>query len=144
MASRDLNRIMQSETIQSQLPPKQTCGCGNRCSTTVSVLLSGLAAQVAEAQTTNLIVIGNSNTRIAQSTATLPWQLQCVFGLMLILGLIQCFYPRVGWWLKFGWQFREAPEPSMLWLFVTRLGGLFVALLMGYLLCRGNGFLPSS
>lgn len=55
----------------------------------------------------------------------------------LVGGLVNLFYPRFGWWLKWGWQFKDAPEPSGLWLFGERLGGF---ILMGIAIAMFYGF----
>jgi len=52
-------------------------------------------------------------------------------------GLTNLFYPRFGWWLKWGWQFKDAPEPSTLWLLGERLGGL---VLIGIAIAMFYGF----
>jgi len=65
--------------------------------------------------------------------------MQCVVGAFMAIGLVQVCFPRVGWWLKYGWQFRDAPEPSGLWLFFARFGGLLIIVVTGVVLCRMNG-----
>ena len=50
--------------------------------------------------------------------------------LMVIFGCISflCFlFPRIAWFLKMGWSFRDKTEPSMLWLITNRISGLLSA-----------------
>ena len=90
---------------------------------------------------TNIILSGGGTQPSAARlhSVTAPWQAQLIAGLFIAVGLMYVFWPRVGWWLKVGWQFREAPEPSGLWLFFARFGGLLIVLAASLVLCAMNG-----
>lgn len=90
---------------------------------------------------TNFIMVGGGSTQPnpASHRSIAPWQVQGVVGVVMALGLVHMLFPRVGWWFKYGWQFRDAPEPSGLWLFFARLGGLLIVVVTGLFLCRMNG-----
>lgn len=59
-----------------------------------------------------------------------------VYGLYALLGLclLNVFFPRAMWWWDEGWKFRDATEPSGLWLAFTRLAGLVGAVFVLYYL----------
>jgi hypothetical protein len=80
---------------------------------------------------TNLIIIGHPSSQPApplnfRGLNLVPYVPSLV---MAVGGLIHLFYPGFIWKLKmFGqrWEFADSAEPSDLWLFFTRLGGIFL------------------
>lgn len=89
----------------------------------------------------NIVMSGGDKTFFGRASqgASAPWQVQIFIVVFLIIGLVQLFFPRVAWWLKVGWQFREAPEPSGLWLFFARFGGFLIAVIAFLVLLGMNG-----
>lgn len=87
----------------------------------------GLLAVSSASAATNLVVIGNPSTQSAHghffNRYGLPWQVQLLPLFILMVGIFHLFYPRTCWWFKWGWRFADS-EPSELWLFCERAGGV--------------------
>jgi len=59
--------------------------------------------------------------------ALIPW------GILFIC-LLHVFFPRMFWFFSRGWMFRGDVEPSSMWLFFTRLGGVVGTIIFGYVI----------
>jgi hypothetical protein len=91
----------------------------------------------------SLVLKGGSGQRSGGFTPV-PWQIDLVPLVILLVGVGHLFWPRVAWWFKWGWRFQDS-EPSTLWLFCERLGGVFIiAIAVGlFLVMNGVVHLPS-
>ena len=69
------------------------------------------------------------------------WQVHLFVYLFLAASLIQLIWPRIIWRMSEGWKFRDAVEPSGLWLFRTRLLGLILTVVFAWFACRLNGII---
>lgn len=49
-----------------------------------------------------------------------PW-------IILVLSILVFVFPRTVWFFQEGWKFRQKLDPSWAWLASTRLGALFTA-----------------
>ena len=94
---------------------------------------------------TNLVLVGNNSqqTKHFFGNQPVPWQANIVPLFILIIGIVHLFYPRVGWWLKYGWQFSGSVDPSALWLFFERVGGIFIIGMAVFVFCMINGFIQT-
>lgn len=76
----------------------------------------------------DLIIVGHGNTPSTHVFSSPPQWLPYLIPLIFFLaGIIQFFYPRISWRLKMfsrNWEFADPVEPSGLWLFFARVGGL--------------------
>jgi hypothetical protein len=90
---------------------------------------------------TNLILTGGATTQASPvfTGSSVPWQANFIPLAVLMVGLAHLFYPRMGWWLKYGWKFGDSVEPSALWLFFERLGGILIIGAAGLLFCAIHG-----
>ncbi len=55
--------------------------------------------------------------------------------LLMIIGLFNLISPQTGWYLSYGWRFKDA-EPSDAALVMARIGG-GIAILIGVILLAG-------
>ena len=51
---------------------------------------------------------------------------------LFVVALLHVFFPRVFWFLSYGWKFRGDVEPSGLWLFFNCVGGIIAAGVIAY------------
>jgi hypothetical protein len=94
----------------------------------IIIFLTGLICQPLLAMT-NLVLVGGqpihaSTTLGDRAPVWLPYLFPLIF---FLAGVIQFFYPRIAWKLKMlgkRWEYDGEMEPSGLWLFFVRLGGL--------------------
>jgi uncharacterized protein YjeT (DUF2065 family) len=56
--------------------------------------------------------------------------------IFIILGLLNIIYPKVSWYMRYGWQFKNA-EPSDAALVMSRIGGVFAILIGLFILFSG-------
>jgi hypothetical protein len=94
----------------------------------VFLVLSVFAAALPALAVDNLIIIGHGSTPPSRAFGSQPpsWLPYLIPLIFLLAGLVHLFYPRVGWWFKYGWRFGGSVEPSSLWLFFERLGGVIL------------------
>lgn len=60
-----------------------------------------------------------------------------LFGfIFIIIGILNIAFPKVGWYMQYGWQFKNA-EPSDAALIMARVGGV-VAIIVGLFLMFGG------
>ncbi|MBO7748732.1 hypothetical protein I8J29_31640 [Paenibacillus sp. MWE-103] len=60
-----------------------------------------------------------------------------LFGLLfIIIGILNVFFPQAGWYMRYGWQFRNA-EPSDAALIMNRVGGV-IAVVIGIFVLFGG------
>lgn len=109
----------------------------------LGILLGWATALPAALAVDNLIVTGHGSTPPSQVFGNQPpgWLPYIIPLIFLLAGLVHLFYPRVGWWLKYGWQFDGSVEPSAFWLFCERLGGVILIGVAGFILYSVNGHL---
>ncbi|WP_397376057.1 DUF6199 family natural product biosynthesis protein [Paenibacillus terricola] len=61
------------------------------------------------------------------------------FGfIVIIIGVLNIVFPRAGWCMKYGWQFKNA-EPSDAAKVMARVGGV-IGVIIGLLLMIGGRF----
>jgi len=60
---------------------------------------------------------------------------QLAAWVFIVIGVLQAIFPRVGWYLKYGWQFKDA-EPSKAALVMNRIGGILAVAIGIYLLSQ--------
>ena len=92
-----------------------------------SFIFPGLLAAGSASAATNLIVIGNQSPSQFPlfGAMSISSQANLVVLIGLVIGLVHLFFPRVCWWFKWGWRFANS-EPSALWLFFERAGGVII------------------
>jgi uncharacterized protein YjeT (DUF2065 family) len=56
--------------------------------------------------------------------------------IFIILGLLNIIYPKASWYMRYGWQFKNA-EPSDAALVMSRIGGVFAILIGLFILFSG-------
>ncbi|PWW04750.1 hypothetical protein DFQ01_10631 [Paenibacillus cellulosilyticus] len=56
--------------------------------------------------------------------------------LFVIIGILNIAFPKVGWYMQYGWQFKNA-EPSDAALVMARIGGV-IAIIIGLFLIFGG------
>jgi hypothetical protein len=93
----------------------------------IFILVTGLICQPMLAMT-NLVLVGGQPMHTSTTGDQPPVWVPYLFPLIFFLaGVIQFFYPQVAWNLKMlgkRWEYGGDIEPSDLWLFFARLGGL--------------------
>lgn len=63
-----------------------------------------------------------------------------LFGLIFIaIGIVNIAFPKASWYMKYGWQFKNA-EPTEAALIMSRIGGV-LAVVIGLIILIG-GFGP--
>jgi hypothetical protein len=56
-----------------------------------------------------------------------------LFGLLfIIIGVVNLFFPQVGWYMTEGWKFKDA-EPNDAALIMGRIGG-FISVIIGFVI----------
>lgn len=61
-----------------------------------------------------------------------------LFGfIFIIIGILNIAFPRAGWYMKYGWQFKNA-EPSEAAMIMARVGGV-IGVIIGLFLMLGGG-----
>jgi hypothetical protein len=102
-------------------------------------ILSGCLTTFSALATDSLILTGGKSAYQANASDSALKSLApyLIPACLIIGGLVNLIFPRFGWWLKWGWQFKDPPDPSGLWLFGERLGGLLligigIAVLYGF------------
>jgi hypothetical protein len=99
---------------------------------------------------TNLVLAGGGTASSAKNFGAQPpvWLSYLIPGIFLVAGLIQLFYPRIAWSLKMfasRWEFADPVEPSGLWIFCARIGGLIlIGLSVWFFIILRGGSLPFS
>ncbi|GMK37369.1 hypothetical protein PCCS19_04220 [Paenibacillus sp. CCS19] len=62
-----------------------------------------------------------------------------LFGfIFIIIGVLNIAFPRAGWYMKYGWQFKNA-EPSEAAMIMARVGGV-IGVIIGLFLLLGGRF----
>lgn len=56
--------------------------------------------------------------------------------LFVLIALLNIFFPKASWYMSYGWKIKGDVEPSDAYLFMTRVGGVFV-LIMGLIFWFG-------
>ena len=102
-----------------------------------SLILLGLLSSQFAFAVTNLVIIGRGNapTNTSFGDRPPPWLPYVIPSIFLVAGLVNIIFPRFGWWLKWGWQFKDAPEPSGLWIFGERCGGVILIVIAIAVFC---------
>jgi hypothetical protein len=105
---------------------------------TFSLILLGLLAAGSASAVTNIIVIGDSRPPMAHTYfgPSINYANIALILFFFLIGMFHLFFPRVCWWFKWGWRFADS-EPSALWLFFERAGGVVIiaiTLLVVYLM----------
>ncbi|MOA41223.1 hypothetical protein D3C78_1631650 [compost metagenome] len=62
-----------------------------------------------------------------------------VFILIILIGLLNIFFPSFAWFLKHGWAVDGESEPSEAFLILTRIGGI-IAIVIGVVLLTTSLF----
>jgi hypothetical protein len=60
--------------------------------------------------------------------------------LFIMIGIINLLFPKAGWYMKYGWQFKNA-EPSDAAIWTARIGGI-AAIAIGFYLMTSGIFHP--
>lgn len=50
--------------------------------------------------------------------------------LFVLIALLNIFFPRAGWYMSYGWKIKGDVEPSDAYLLMTRIGGVFVLVMV--------------
>ena len=109
----------------------------------------GLLAVGSASAATNLIVIGHADTPSPLghffNHYGIPWKVYLVPLIVFAIGIFHFFCPRACWYFKWGWRFADS-EPSNLWLFFERAGGILIMGFAIFLLLAFSGIiqLPNS
>ena len=111
--------------------------------TGVAILVAGQSVLAV----TNLTLVGGKSLYPGNSFGNQPptWLPYLFPAIFILAGIIHFLFPRLVWWLKmFGknWEFDEPAEPSSLWLFFARLGGLVMIGFGVFLFTVEKGGLP--
>lgn len=56
--------------------------------------------------------------------------------LFIVIGVLNVLFPRASWFMKYGWQYKNA-EPSQAALVFSRIGGVIAIIVGIYLLSSG-------
>jgi hypothetical protein len=109
----------------------------------LAAILAGVFGSHTLFAVTNLILIGNGNTQSSRCFhgQLVPWQANLIPLVILIAGVVHLFCPRMCWYFKWGWRFGGSVEPSAIWLFFERLGGVFITVIAVYIFLMINGLL---
>ncbi|WP_339315675.1 DUF6199 family natural product biosynthesis protein [Paenibacillus sp. FSL R10-2734] len=53
--------------------------------------------------------------------------------LFVLLALLNIFFPRLGWYMRYGWMVKGEAEPSDAYLLMTRLSSILVLVVFLFL-----------
>ncbi|MDU4698020.1 MULTISPECIES: DUF6199 family natural product biosynthesis protein [Paenibacillus] len=56
--------------------------------------------------------------------------MEVILFLFILLALLNIFFPRISWYISYGWKIKGDVEPSDAYLLMTRIGSIIALILL--------------